>query len=241
MRIVICDDLKEEREVILEYLRRLEKEDNLELEIACFESAEALIASYRSGKKADVLFLDVYMAGITGVAAAKILSDEGYTGSVVFCTTSLDHAVESYRLKADGYLVKPFSYEDFLDAIWRCRKRFDQSKKCLTFVSDRLDCSVPFKEIIYISTEGKGSAVHTEDKSMFTWKRLCDFEKPLQEEKAFLKMGKSFIINMNTIDKVTDDTVIFKNGEEITIPVRENKKIRQMINDYFWTVAREGR
>lgn len=237
MRIVICDDLAEERAKLKNYIRRLEKEDHLELDITEFDSAEALITAYDKGFVPDVLFLDIYMGGIQGTEAARLLADRGYGNSVVFCTTSLDHAVESYRLRADGYLVKPYSYEDFLGAIWRCRTRFEKSKECLTFVSERLDYQVPFKDVLFIETTNRGCTVHTRDGAYFTYKKIGEFEAELAAKPAFLKVGRCYIVNMNRIKKAGTDSFDM-GGAVIPLPSRDKKKLLQAVNDWYWKAAR---
>lgn len=238
MKIVICDDLTEERKTLREYIRRLEKEDSLELDITEFDSAEALITAYDKGLTPDVIFLDVYMPGAIGTVAAKALADKGYSGSVVFCTTSLDHAVESYRLKADGYLVKPYSYEDFLGAIWRCRARFERSKKCLSFVSERIDYSVPLGDITYIETANRGCDVHTVKQTFFTYKKIGEIEGELRGESAFLKVGRCYLVNMSRIKKADADSLIFADGDSVPLPSRDKKRLLQTVNDWFWKTAR---
>lgn len=240
MKIVICDDLAQERKTLREYIRRLEKEDSLELDITEFDNAEALIAAYDKGLVPDVIFLDIYMPGAIGTVAAKALADKGYSGSVVFCTTSLEHAVESYRLKADGYLVKPYSYEDFLGAIWRCRARFEKSKKCLSFVSERIDYQIPLGDITYIETANRGCAVHTKKQTFFTYKKIGEIEDELRAEAAFLKVGRCYIVNMSRIQKTDADSLILAGGDSVPLPTRDKKRLLQAVNDWFWKAARGG-
>jgi len=240
MKIVLCDDLAEERRVLRGHLRRLEKDDSLELDITEYDSAEALIAAYDKGLRPDVVFLDVYMPGTIGTKAAQELAARGYEGSVVFCTTSLEHAVESYKLKADGYLVKPYSYEDFLAAIWRCRNRFDKSKKCLRFISDRIDYQIPLKDITCVETANRGCDVHTMGQTLFTYKKIGEIEAELKDEPAFLKVGRCYIVNMSRIVKTGADTLYLADGQEVPLPARDKKRLLQVVNDWFWTVVREG-
>lgn len=238
MRIVICDDIAEERIKLKGYIRRLEKDDTLELEITEYDCGEALLAAYGKFPIPDVIFLDVYMQGLTGVEVAKKLTEKGYDGSIVFCTTSLDHAVESYKLKADGYLVKPYSYEDFLESIWRCRTRLQKSQKGITFVSERIDYNIPRGKVCFIETSGRACAVHTADGVYTTYKKISEFEAELRDESSFLKLGRCYLVNMNHIKKLSDDCIILSNEESLPLPSRERKKIQQLINDWFWSAAR---
>lgn len=239
MRVAICDDLAEERKIIKNYLRRLDTEEHLELDIYEFDKGEALLDYMQKGKNLpDFLFLDIYMGSCDGISVMRELRNSGYEGSVVFCTTSVEHAVESYKLKADGYLVKPYNYEDFLEAIWRCRRHFEKSKKVLKFVSERLDYAIPYQDVLYIETEARTCAVHTKKDTFNTYKKIGEFETELSGENSFIKIGRSYLVNMNAVKKLDNDKLILSNNDEILFPTRDKKKLQQTMNHYFWSVAR---
>lgn len=231
MKVAICDDNELERRKLELFLRRLEKDEQIAFEISMFDSGEALLSECRNGADFDILFLDIYMQGISGISVAKTLSDSGFNGSVVFCTSSVEHAVESYKLKADGYIVKPFEYKDFVDAIWRCRERFD--KKRLSFRAERLDYSLPIGDIFYIETKTRGCGIHTSDKEYLTYKRISEFYDELDIEDGFIRIGRSFIVNLTNAKECDNDELIMKNNETIPLPIREKSKYRQMINDFL--------
>lgn len=236
MRIAICDDLASERKTLINFVRRLESEENIEFDIVQYDSAEKMLETRDLSRPAEILFLDIYMHGMNGNEAAKKLIEQGYQGSIVFCTTSHEHAVEAFRLKADGYLVKPYDYESFSEAIWRCRQKFEKAKKALTFISDRFEYNIPLKEIAFIETDARCCVVHTLKEQIRTYKKMKDFEESVKNEPSFLKITRSCIINMNALKNIRDIELVFKNNEKILLPER-SKKLQQQINDYFWKAA----
>jgi len=236
MRIAICDDLASERKTLIGFVRRLEQEENIELDIVEYNSAENMLSARDPSRPAEILFLDIYMQGMNGDEAARILIDQGYQGSIVFCTTSKEHALEAFRLKADGYLVKPYDYESFCEAIWRCRQKFEKAKKALSFISDRFEYNIPLKEVAFIETNARCCVVHTLKEQIRTYKKMGDFEKSVESESSFLKITRSCIINMNSLKSIKDIELTFQNGEKLLLPAR-SKKLQQQINDYFWKAA----
>lgn len=233
MKVAVCDDNELEQRRLKLFLQRLEKEEQLAMDISLFDNADSVIEAFRAGADWDILFLDIYMEGISGISAAKTLCDEGFGGSIVFCTASVEHAVESYKLKADGYIVKPYNYEEFVDSIWRCRRQFDSSKKSLNFRAERLEFSLPLADVFYIETTSRSCTVHSKDKEYTTYKKIGEFEEELNDETAFLRLGRSFLVNLNNAESCTADVLIMANGEELPLPCRENKKYRQLITDYL--------
>ncbi len=231
MKVAICDDNELERRKLELFLRRLEKDEQVAMEISCFDSGEAILNAHKHGESFDILFLDIYMHGLSGISVAKNLSDAGFDGSVIFCTSSVEHAVESYKLKADGYIVKPFEYKDFVEAIWRCRERFD--RKCLNFRAERLDYSLPIKDIYYIDTKTHGCSIHTADKEYITYKRISEFENELTIEDGFMRIGRSFIVNLSNAKECDNDMITMNNSETIPLPIREKAKYRRIINEFL--------
>lgn len=238
MKIAICDDLASERLSLIECLRRLEEDRSLEIEITEYTSPVSLIDAPELLSETDILFMDIYMPQMTGTDAVRTLRDQGYTGSVIFCTTSEDHAVESYRLKADGYLVKPYRYEDFLEAIWRLDELFHDEVTRTEFISDRISYNIPIKDILFIETENKGCRVHCANETLFTWKKIGAFEDEVTNESSFYKIGRCYLVNLNQIDKLREEDLLMKDGCTIPYPSREGKKIRQHIKDYYWQMTR---
>lgn len=239
MKIAICDDLAEQRRILKDYIRRLEKEEHLEIDICEFTDGNELVDYFNtSTTKPDIIFLDIYMHELDGINAMKSLRAKGYDGSVVFCTTSIEHAVESYKLKADGYLVKPYNYDEFIEAIWRCRRHFENSKRSLKFVSDRLEYSIPLKEIVYIETEQRYCVVHTKTESIHTYRKIGEFESDVSGEASFMKIGRCYLVNLNAVKSFDSDKLNLSNGDSIAFPTRERKRLAQAVNDFFWSVAR---
>lgn len=81
-----------------------------------FDSAEALLAVWEP-HTFDLLLMDIYMDGMTGVEAVKLLRDRGEELPVAFITSSIDHALDSYRLSALKYIKKPVSPKDVAEIL----------------------------------------------------------------------------------------------------------------------------
>lgn len=112
MLALICDDLAEDRRVLTEYCARYGKEKKLKLQTLQCENAGALLQN-KEVMHADILFLDIYMEGASGIDAANILRGKGYNGTLIFTTTSREHYAEGFDLAAAHYLIKPITWETF--------------------------------------------------------------------------------------------------------------------------------
>ena len=108
MRIAIVDDLDAERAQLKERLVRQLRARGTEAELLEFDSGEAFLAA-ENEQRFSAAFLDIYMEGLSGMEAAKELRKTDADCLLVFTTTSTDHALEGFQVRALHYLVKPFS------------------------------------------------------------------------------------------------------------------------------------
>lgn len=238
MKIAICDDRKEDREHLKEALYRLEKEEKIEFTVLEYESPEDLYKDCTAREDLKIIFLDVYMENILGTDAAKKLRALGYRGSIIFCTSSEDHALDGFRVQADGYLVKPYTYEEFREALARLTELLHNEVKRISFVSERIEYDIPVTDVIMIETSNKGCVVHTVNEKLFTWTKLKEFVESIDTDN-FYQVGRYSLVNMDAINQVKEDQIILNKNLTVDMPKREITKIKQDINNYIWNSMRK--
>ena len=108
MRIAIVDDLAAERALLQSRLERQFSRRNVQAAFYGFESGEAFLAAEKA-QHFTAAFLDIYMNGMSGMEAARELRKLDTDCMLVFTTTSTDHALEGFQVRAMHYLVKPFT------------------------------------------------------------------------------------------------------------------------------------
>ena len=104
--VAICDDTEQERIQAAEYAGRFFDREGLEVHIDTYAAGRELL---ESGRAYDLYLLDVLMPGMSGIDTAEALAGEDGQGHpvVVFITSSLESAVEGYRVEAAGFILKP--------------------------------------------------------------------------------------------------------------------------------------
>ena len=111
MRIAIVDDLAAERALLKDRLEQQLHRRNVQADILEYEGGETVLEAARNAPF-TAAFLDIYMDGMTGMEAAKKLRKTNTDCLLVFTTTSTDHALEGFQVRALHYLVKPFTEAD---------------------------------------------------------------------------------------------------------------------------------
>ena len=111
MKIAIVDDSSLDRDFLKNGLEIIFEERNIEnIEIQEFSSGEELL-NYLRENPSDffhIIFMDIYMEDLTGVETAKAIRKTDEQVKIVFITTSNEFASESYEVRAEDYLIKPF-------------------------------------------------------------------------------------------------------------------------------------
>ena len=106
MNIAIIDDISTDAEALKNIAVSYFEKKQIRAEICYFFSAEEFFEDYQPGKF-QILFLDIYMDGMTGMEAARRIRRQSDNCILVFVTTSSDFAVESYDVGASYYLSFP--------------------------------------------------------------------------------------------------------------------------------------
>ena len=111
MKIAIGDDISEERTLLRNRLESQFSRRNVNTDIYEYENGETFLTSAKECPF-TVVFLDIYMNGFNGIDTAKELRKSDTDCLLIFTTTSTDHALEGFQVRALHYLVKPYSEND---------------------------------------------------------------------------------------------------------------------------------
>ena len=109
LKIAICDDTREERELVEQYAKRYFDARKQPAEFEIFHSMQDVLDT---GRACDLYLLDVLMPGKNGIQGAADLLKLYADPVIIFITSSLESAVDSYRVCASGFLLKPVGWED---------------------------------------------------------------------------------------------------------------------------------
>ena len=215
MRAAICDDRAEDAQLVAQYVREWgeSREESVALEM--FPSAEAFLFAYDEDKNFDLLLLDVEMGGMDGVSMARRVRAGNKTVQIIFITGYSDYIAEGYDVAALHYLMKPVNREKLFGVLDRAVERLKISQRCLNLDMGGEMVRIPLYEIRYIDVRQNYVTVHAEHE--YTVKRtLNEFEKEL--DSGFTRVGRSMIVNLNRIRRVTKAEVMLNDGTALPLP-----------------------
>jgi len=224
IKVVAIDDEPLALQLVKGYI---EKTPFLELAGAFDNPVDAVV--YIRSSEVDIVLLDIQMPDITGTELARVISGGP---KIIFTTAYEKYALEGFRLDAVDYLLKPFSYAEFLKAVQKAQKLIELETKQLPSLEIKNDFlfiksdykirRINFSEINYI--EGLRDYVKiflTEEKkpvlSLSTMKAL---ESRLPEDR-FMRVHRSFIVSLEKVKVIDRNRIVFG---EVRIPVTDQYK-----------------
>lgn len=236
LKIAICEDTPADADLLLSHLTEI----NMVAEIETFSSGEALLAAFLPGKY-DLIFLDIYMGGKKGVDVAAEIRKTDRTVTLAFTTTSKDHALESYRLKAASYLEKPVKLEDVMDVMELVLIKRD-SAAYITLLIEGENRKIPVESILFFEHQNHAVMVHTQSGVFRTSQtvKLNYIESMLPD--YFFRCHHSFIVNLRAIRSVDKELKVFTMPEGSRVHIRHQSlsKAVQAYENYLFESVRGG-
>jgi DNA-binding LytR/AlgR family response regulator len=239
MKIIVCEDNAGDRRVLCSLIDKYMTEIGCSFEIVTYEKGEALINDLNNLKTsgAVIAFLDIYMPGINGIETARKVREVIRDIIIILTTTSLDHGLDGYSIKALGYLVKPVKYPELSDTLNSFTAMFADSLRFIEVLSDRLTARVLLKDITHVEVFKNDCLIHTPSKTIKCRYTLDEMGRRLNGG-AFLRTHRSYIVNMRYIKCIMENDFLLTNGT--LVPIRRNDRpaVKQSYMDYAFALAR---
>ena len=155
------------------------------------------------------------MNAMDGVTLAKKIRAQNEAVQIVFITGYSDYIAEGYEVSALHYLMKPVNRDKLYSVLDRALEKRQQEERCLNLESAGEMVRIPFYEIRYLDVRQNYVTVH--GKQDYTVKRtLGDFERELDDR--FCRVGRSMIVNLRFIRRVTRLDVTLSDGSVLPLP-----------------------
>lgn len=205
LKIALCEDEQLQRETIKNYIDEIIRKDDKNYELVEFESGESLLNKYPKGL--DILFLDIQMGDINGMDTARKIREFDENVEIIFITGVWEYIQEGYEVRAYRYIIKPVDFENFKKQLSLCIKDIEKQKKATILVTYKGESNkVEVNSILYIETDNRNTIIHTIDKSYKSNMGINKLEKDL-EDKSFVRCHNSFLINLQHISKIGQNSV----------------------------------
>jgi two-component system LytT family response regulator len=178
----------------------------------------------------DLIFLDINMGEFSGI---QLLESANHKAQVIFTTAYNEYAIKGFDLSITDYLLKPFTFERFVQAVDKVQNKFTKTDatadKTFLFVKTeyRLE-KILLNEILYIEGMRDYRRIHTATKKIMTLQTFKDFEKEIPST-VICRVHKSYMVAIDKIESVERDRIKLK---DVLIPISDTyrKSFFELIN-----------
>ncbi|WP_299884163.1 LytTR family DNA-binding domain-containing protein [uncultured Lacinutrix sp.] len=220
LNIIIIDDEQLARKLLENYISKIE---HLDL-IGSFKSPiEAL--SLLKEKSIDIILLDIRMPDISGLDFLKTLENPS---AIILTTAYREYALEGYEHNVTDYLLKPIEFSRFLKAINKVDINKNDTttnyKKEIEYINlkyNKKTYRIALSSILYVKGENEYVNYYLKnDEKLLIYGTLKDIELKLPSSN-FIRIHRSYIININEIDYVEGNRVVIQNQK---LPISDSYK-----------------
>lgn len=234
MRIAIVDDIASERTLLHARLQQQLVKRGVHADLAEFENGEFFLKAVKERSFA-VLFLDIYMDGANGVEIARELRKSDPDCLLIFTTTSTDHAVEGFKVRALHYLVKPYSEKEISDLIDEILSRIPSSGKYIDIKVNGSNIQVPFRSIVYAEHFSHMIHVHTSKaRELVTRQSFEAFNALLKMDPRFYQCNRGIVINLEHAVDFDGTVFVMDNGNQIPVSQKLVKNARETFMEFLF-------
>lgn len=229
-KIAICDDNKPDTDYISSLVKEWADNSKNIVKLRIFQSAEEFLFHYEEDKSYHILLLDIEMGKMNGVELAKKIRTKNKEVQIIFITGYDDYISDGYDVEALHYILKPVDKEKLYKVLCRAGERLKKEEAALFLhLSDGM-VRIPFYEIRYIEVRANYVTIYGEEK--ITLKTtLSALEQELDDR--FFRVGRSYIVNMKYIRKITKSDVILENETAVPISRGYYEALNRAFIQYF--------
>ncbi len=227
-RFAICDDAPEYATYLEQLAAQWARQTGARAEVERFPSAEAFLFRYEERRDFDVLLLDIEMGGMDGVTLARTIRKANENIQIVFITGYTDYIAEGYEVSALHYLTKPVNEEKFFQVLTRAVSRLARNEPTLTLELPGETVRLPLGKIRWLEVAHNYVTVHA-DRDYSVKRPLGELEREL--DSRFFRAGRSFVVNLACIRRVTRTEAELTSGERIPLPRGQYDKLNRAIID----------
>ena len=232
MRIAVIDDESIFRMQLKMMVEKVAAEKEIHMEVEEFGSGPEFIDSL-SDRRYDIVFMDIFMPDMDGIATAKKLRDLTERTFLIFMTASEGHYPDAFSLHAFDYVTKPFTLERIKQVLDEIIEHTPMDESFIKITVGALEEKIYLKDIVSVTTDGHYLEINKND-GVVNRVRLTsgEFLKMAGEDKRFIMVNRGIIINMDYIDYVDGGDIYMDDKSIFPISARKVSEISQQIKDY---------
>lgn len=231
MKIAICDDDDKQRLDVKQLI--FISHDMGNIEISEFSNGEDLTSSYESGQRFSIVIIDIQMKLLNGIEASREIRKFDKDVIIIIITQFIDYSLQGYDVGAFNYLLKPLNKEKFHEVFAKAIQEVNRNLEFYSIhVKDRGLIKIQIKNIYYLESFGRKTAIHSAKKSYEYYAKISEEEKRFAEY-GFVRIHRCYLANMNYIKCIYHDKIILINDKCLPVSQGMYKSVYNRFANYL--------
>lgn len=243
MNIAIIDDSYLDRKYTRDFLFTYFSDhcSDVPFIIRTFNSGEDFLYTFTRDTY-DFIFTDYYMKKLSGLETAKIIRATDKQVVLIFTTVSRDYAIDCYQVKASGYLVKPFSYQELSDVLALADLEQIKAHEYIELSNGLEKVKIVVKDILHCDISGHYTNIYTKTAGVkrirTSFSALAVLLAPFPE---FISCYRGCLINMDYIVKLEENAFLMVDNSSIPFRKNEQSKMAALYSEYLFDKVRNNK
>lgn len=228
IKMGICDDFTEELQIQEEMVRRLVARFGLNVQIECFQSGEDLLLEIEQKGNMDMILLGVKLGGINGVETARRIREKDNRVILIFVSRYDQYCKEIINVQPFWYIDKPVLETELERAFQEAFKVIGQEEEIFEYTYKRVICHISINKIRYFESDKRQVKLYSTEGVSSFYKKLDEVEAQLEQMNIkFLRISKSYLVNLNYVKELRYEKVVMNDGKEFKISLKYKNKMRK--------------
>lgn len=228
MRIAICDDQPECRQLLVSAIRE------------CMKTMGILTDTYKDGlsflqafgkNEYDLVFLDIEMPQLDGIAVAKRLRAMRSDVPIVFLTSHIEYALEGYEVNALRYLTKPLRTEKLREVLSHVAEQMAK-QRILWLKTELGEEKVPVGDILYMEAQNQNIMICTKSGSYCVRYNMADYETELEAD-GFFRIHRGYLVSLGHIKSIGKNEVTMNDRTVLPVSRTKDKALKEALFQYI--------
>lgn len=240
MKIAICDDEICYQQQLAKYLNDyIQANPEKELEYQLFSDPKMLLDTAISTSGFDIYLLDVLMPDMNGIELGLKLREKNLNGKIIYLTSSAEYAIDSYKVKAYQYLLKPAKKEELfsiLDEMFFAKSSL--RKNVLIIKTKENSVKINISDILYVELGKRKLLYHMNNEQIIESMTIrTSFQEAVQtllRNPSFILCGASMVANLKHITMVGQEDLLFLDTYKIYLSKKLCREVRSAWCDYWF-------
>lgn len=228
IHIAVCDDKTEWLEALQSQIEEILAQEDYRLSL--FNQADALLEAL-STDTVDILITDIQMPQMDGIHMAKEVYKRSLQTQIIFVSAFTDFIEDVFAVEPVYYLVKPVQKEKLHEALSLACKKLDKSRDTVSIVSKNRALRIPLADIEYIASDKHTVTFYGKNRTESCTAKLDEIEAQLPQ--SFIRCHKSFLVNMNCIQRISNNRFELFSGKSVPIAKSRYTAVKAAVLQ-FW-------